>query len=272
MAEAVRVTSETVDQQESADGKYDEIFVGGIAEIVKDGLLYWSPTQISAVHGDVSFWRDGIPRRVQAGTASGTGGVRGGDVVSPVFSGTSAAAAGGLSNFAIWQGELAGGADYLLLHPTIWEADDLQYTSRDPVTSNCRDRVCQWHNALHRDNYPARRLAPVIAAIPGTSIAVVPANMLWLGDSFLMHLELQNLDRPVGLVATNDEGETRGVTGRFFDKVVVLTREKIEAAIASGNNKIEVRFWDRWEPAGGTVSKATQLNGDYTLVIRIERF
>jgi hypothetical protein len=68
------------------------------------------------------------------------------------------------------------------------------------------------------------------------------------------------------------EGETRGVTGKFHDKVVVLTREKLEAAIASGNNKIEVRFWDRWEPAGGSATKATNLNGDYTLVIRIERF
>lgn len=86
-----------------------------------------------------------------------------------------------------------------------------------------------------------------------------------------MHLELQALDRPLGLIATNDEGPTRGVTGKFFDKIVVLTREKLEAAIASGKNRIEIRFWDRWEPAGGPVTKATHLNGDYTLVMRIER-
>ena len=167
---------------------------------------------------------------------------------------------------------MAGGTDYILLHPTVWEADDLGYNRRvaDPV--NCRNFVCGWDMALRRDDRPARRLAPVLGAIPGPNIATVGGNLLWIGgDSFLMHLELQNLDRPLGLVASV-EGETRGVTGRFYDKVIVLTREKLEAALASGNNKVEVQFWDRWEPKDGPVTKATQLNGDYTLVIRIERY
>jgi len=62
-----------------------------------------------------------------------------------------------------------------------------------------------------------------------------------------------------------------GLTGWMRDRVVVLNSEKIEAALASGQDKIEVRFWDHWTIPNTPASTINYLNGDYTLVIRIER-
>jgi hypothetical protein len=52
---------------------------------------------------------------------------------------------------------------------------------------------------------------------------------------------------------------------------VVLSREKIEAALASGQTRIEVRFWDHWNLANTPQTSVNYLNGDYTPVTRIER-
>jgi hypothetical protein len=49
------------------------------------------------------------------------------------------------------------------------------------------------------------------------------------------------------------------------------SREKIEAALASGHYRIEMRFWDHWNRSGQPQTIVDYLNGDYTLIMRIER-
>ena len=46
---------------------------------------------------------------------------------------------------------------------------------------------------------------------------------------------------------------------------------KIESALASGQNKVEVRFWDHTNLTNTPPATISYLNGDYTLVIRLER-
>jgi hypothetical protein len=57
----------------------------------------------------------------------------------------------------------------------------------------------------------------------------------------------------------------------MIDWVVVLSQQKIEAALAAGKTTIDVRFWDHWEVPNTPHSLVTNMNGDYTLVIRLVR-
>jgi hypothetical protein len=85
VAEAIRVTSETVDTPLSEDGRYDEIYMASIAERYDRGTSN-PPTveavRMSHIHGDTTFWSPS--ERVKAGTASADGGPKAGDIVSPV--------------------------------------------------------------------------------------------------------------------------------------------------------------------------------------------
>lgn len=270
IAESIRVTSETVDEQLSGDGKYDEIFVASIAEVLdrRTAARRISPTQVSAVHGDVSFWPP--PARVRAGSASGNGGIRAGDNVTPLWAKPSPNAANGAPSFVLWEGELRDGMDDLLLHPTLWEVDQKDSEMAritDGVT--CGYYLCNWANRIRSQTGSPQTVQALIA---GTKISYVETDILWLsGNRFVSHMERQDSDRPIGLEGDDAEASSWGIVGNLRDRVVVLSREKIEAALAAGTNKIEVRFWDHWAKPGVPQSTVSYLNGDYLLTIRIER-
>ncbi len=105
-----------------------------------------------------------------------------------------------------------------------------------------------------------------------SQIRVVDGDQMFLTSSgYFVHLENQDHDRPIGLTVEDRAEPNVGLVGMWRDKVVAFNREKIEAALASGQNKIEVRFWDHWNKSGMPLSTVDYLNGDYTLVIRMER-
>jgi hypothetical protein len=270
IADSFRVAADTVDEPFSGDGKYDEIYVGSIAEL-RDrstrGLIKRSPMQVSAVHGDISFWPP--PQRVQAGTASGNGGIRAGDTVGPIW----AAGAPG-SPFVLWEGELNDGTQDLFLHPMLVELDEPDYAmarqSREPFQA-CGALMCAWENYLRNMNHESAILRDAAPSKASAQILPVDGTLVTLGDPELVHLEKHDRDRPIGLAVRSATPGLRGIQGAWFDKVVVLTREKLEAALASGSNKIEIRYWDRWQLPNTPPSSVNFLNGDYTLVIRIER-
>lgn len=62
-----------------------------------------------------------------------------------------------------------------------------------------------------------------------------------------------------------------GLAAEMFDKMVILSSEKIEAALAAGKNRIDVRFSDHSTPGSAAEAPVNWMNGDYTLVIRIDR-
>jgi len=85
------------------------------------------------------------------------------------------------------------------------------------------------------------------------------------------YLENHNQDRPIGLEVNTSAPDPMGLVGDWRDELVILSSEKIEAAFVSGTNRIEVRFWDHWNLPSTPPTTVNYLNGDYTLVIRIER-
>ena len=281
VAEAIRVTTETADKQFSEDGMYDEVFVASYGERItratstSGGAMERQPFQLSAVHGDVNVNMQ--LRRVKAGTASASGGIRAGDVVTPVM--TEQTITQGPTAFILWDGELIPGQHDLILHPTIWEVDQMDAERArnlaDINTPNCWSLLCGWAEFMTGvGGGGSAGHAYIKEAIAGSQIAVVEGDKVWLGTSGGggIHLERQDRDRPIGLQVPPDAATRQmGLTGDWYDRAVVLSSEKIEAALASGKNKIEVRFWDRWRIPNTAPTTVNYLNGDYTLVIRIER-
>ncbi|MFN0180926.1 MAG: hypothetical protein ACKVZ0_19145 [Gemmatimonadales bacterium] len=279
VAEAIRVASETADKPLSEDGVFDEVFVASFAErylrpspATGGGmtLVERQPVQVSHVHGDVANW---LPSdRVQAGTASATGGVRARDVISPIWAAPSGNYLGGSPGFVLWEGELLPGKHDLLLRPTIWELDDTYSggaLSRNPNAGSCLYFLCSWPAIIAG---AASFMAPAQAAMAGSQIAVIDGYKVgYVGSPSVVHLEKQSSDRPVGLQVDGTAPKHLGLTGDWYDKVVVLSSEKIEAALARGSNRIEVRYWDHWAVPNQAQTTVDYLNGDYTLVIRIER-
>ena len=157
VAEALRVTSETADKQFSEDGLYDEVFVASYGEripratSISGGAMERQPFQLSAVHGDINVNME--LRRVKAGTASGSGGIRGGDVVTPLL--TERTISQAPASFILWDGELVPGQHDLILHPTIWEVDQSEAERArnlaDINTPNCRSLLCGWAEFMTGD-------------------------------------------------------------------------------------------------------------------------
>jgi hypothetical protein len=233
-----------------------------------------SPFVQSAVHGDVDVYMQ--LGRVQAGSASASGGIRAGDVVTPVKTEQTISAPPG--PFVLWDGELVPGQHDLILHPTIWEVDQFNAErARDLTDLNtpmCRSVLCRWAEFMTGvGGGGSAGHAYIKGAIAGSQIAVVEGDMVWLTPSGgVIRLERQDRDRPIGLQVPPDAASRQmGLTGDWYDRAVVFSSEKIEAALAAGKNTIDVRFWDRWRTPNVAPTTVNYLNGDYTLVIRIEK-
>ena len=276
VAEALRVGAETVDQPLSGDGKFDEVYITAVGERIdrRNGqrIDVTSPV-VSAVHGDISFWPP--PQRVKAGTASGNGGIHQGDVVSPIWSAPTTAAPMGAPNFVLWEGELIDGRQDLVLHPMVIELDEPDYAmARDipPSYAICNGIPCNWGRYFTGPAGGGYNAPDVKAAIAAPQISVVEGKKMFLtGSSYFVHLEHMDRDRPIGLEVASDAPCCVGLTGMWRDKMVTFSREKIEARLASGQNKVEVRFWDHSNLPPAQPASVNYLNGDYTLVIRMER-
>lgn len=271
VAEAIRVTHETVDKPLSEDGMYDEVYVASYAELLTrggSGIMYL-PLQLSAVHGDISNF---LPLdRTQAGTASVSGGIRANDIVSPVMATRTMSSTPG-AQFVLWEGELYPGKQDLVLHPMIWEVDQFPAEkARDLTGALCPGYLCVWYRFMMGGGTGSVARPEPTAAIAGAQIAIVDGAIVWIGNPDIPHLERHDRDRPIGLEVRSAAPDPMGLVGMWRDKMVILSSEKIEAALAANQNRIEVRFWDHWVLPNTPPSTVNYLNGDYTLVIRIER-
>jgi hypothetical protein len=273
-AEAIRVDAETTDDFWSGDGFGDEVFVASIAELIdrpKWVLLRRDAPVMSVIHGDVLKYP--APEGVRAGTATGYGGLRRNDVATPVL-GPPRPSGGGPPLMVLWEGELLDSAHVLLLHPVIWDVDTpASYLQRRLHDGVCINTLCGWRNYFNGPGNATSNMATVKAAASTPQISVIEGAIVWTNSgSFMVHLENIDKDRPIGMEVPNNGPQGMGLVAQMRDRVVVLSREKIEAALGPGSSaKVEMRFWDHSVVPGQLPAPVGYLGGDYTLIMRIER-
>lgn len=261
-----RVDRTTYDDQLNRDGASDEVYASVIFHrFDRGGTMVQSGAVTSKTHGDGSRW----PTRVPQGGATEAGGLAPRDVVPfgwdertpqpPV--------AGDPRRFpmVVWQGTLADSGDVLVLRPSLWEEDG------DPTAFN-------FYSAYIAGAPPASTwgLSALQQALTGPEIKVVGGisgpnrpHLLWAPGDIVEESLVGNRpydfsvaagrDRPIGLQSSY-----------WYDQVLVLTREKLEAelgrtsevATPAGLFSYRLR-----EKVGGTAP----LNGDYLLYFRVER-
>jgi hypothetical protein len=237
------------------DGKGDEIYLTSYAQVYdrrNGNQLAAGPLLRTPVHGDMSGAGGGT--RVRAGSATPNGGIATGDDVQLQMPGT--------SPVSLWEGELRDGIDVVVLRPVLWEFDGNE---------------AAWYT-VYAQRFPpaAPRQAfdlPVVqAAIPRAGVAFesVPGSTMtgaWVADT---------QDHPIGTVL-NLTG-TGQVAGTWTDRVLTLTREKLEPWLtaAGGVGRLELRVWGEIRvpaPGVGTVQQNVRQDAvaDYTLNVTIER-
>jgi hypothetical protein len=220
---------------------------------------------MSAVHGDVTGF---LPqKRVQAGSASPQGGIQRGDRIA-VWSAPSASSALGAPEFALWEGQLLEGKHDLILHPLIFEWDQPDSDLSRNFSAYCLYQLCNWANYLSGVGSQSSNTPEVKALIAGPVMSSTDGVRIWPGE--MSYLERHDRDRPIGLRVGPGTTRSKGISAELFDKVVVFSREKIDAAIANGTNRISVRFWDH-STQNGPPTAVNYLNGDYTLLLRVDR-
>lgn len=272
LAEAIRVTHETTDDPWSGDGRGDEVYVSSLAELLdrKTGNVTQRIAPVlSVVHGDVAKYPS--PEGVRAGTASVDGGLRQNDVVNPVL-GRPVAGASGFPPMILWEGELISGVHDLLLHPVIWDVDTPANSLQRDLGGYCNFALCAWWTHFTGPSAKSVGMPQVTAAIAAPQLSVVDGRDIWLGSNgYMVHMENIDKDRPIGMEVAPNAPRGMGLVGRMRDILVVLSREKIEAALASGKSTIDVRFWDHSTAPNQAPAPVSYLGGDYTLTLRIER-
>lgn len=241
------VDEQTLDDFWNWDGKGDEVYLAAYVGLKdrRNGTIGQRGHVRTVVYGDVN----NLTGRILAGSLSNLGGLKTGDSY-PDRAGTVLPAAGPEPDripLLVWEGPLTDGAEQLVLAPAVWESDQKEgpyiawWQKLDQVISD-----------VFADN--------AVAADAGTSdLHPVLARELDLG------IPGPGVDRPLGMRPVGAS------IGWVRQQVVVITREKIEASLASpyrvGGRPvgvIPVSLVDY------TAEKAG-LRGAYTVYLRFER-
>jgi hypothetical protein len=161
----------------------------------------------------------------------------------------------------LWEGELRDGIDLVVLRPVLWEFDGNEVA---------------WYNVYAQRFPPAAPrqtfdLPVVQAAIPraGVGFESVPGATMtgaWVADT---------QDHPIGAaLAMTSTGQ---VAGTWTDRVLALTREKLEPWLvaAGGVGRVELHVSGEIHvPAAGALQDQNvrqDVVADYTLTVIIER-
>jgi hypothetical protein len=242
----VRAVQESKDDMLSRDGMGDEIYVTAFTRKydrrTENVMAFW-PSRTGFTYGDI---KDRGTSRIQAGTRSPTGGIRSGDPV-PANSDPAERNANP-SDIAfplkIFDGTLTNGVDALVISPAIWEEDNgnLAYvawsTQMNQITPLLYKRP-EIQSQVGKGTFE-----PILfgtSAVPGMTDAAwaamlvtvaAPLAMPTMGLSFLPvvgdRIINGDADRPIGLIPSG----IADVGFVFPNRMVVLTREIIEAALA----------------------------------------
>lgn len=258
------VTHATTDDVLSRDGKWDEVYGAAFVQLFdrKTQTQIQNPRVLkSQVNGDV--W--GFSGRVQAGTASGSGGLQGGDHVPGNLDPASQTASPNAQNFPLllFEGPLTDGSEAVVIRPTLWEFDgdgqhyqkwSQYFTGSDPAATIKSGIVQQAINASGLDFF----LGGVLPKTAGQKD--------WNYVTFDIG---PGQDRYIGMRPNPADG-IWGQYPEWTDHLLVFTREKIEAVLSSAYQVgspgiVAIPLIDA-NPNG-----SSSYEGDYTLYLRVER-
>ena len=263
MVTGLRSEHATVDDWWSKDGKWDEVYVSAFVQTFNrpSGQLLASATIKSPIHGDVNGFPPGA--RVRAGTASDLGGIVTSDNVSPIL-GQPAPGAAGYPQLVLWEGTLTSDREVVVLHPVLWEAD----------IGNANTTAYNGWRQYFEGN-PAREWS-----IPGVQTPD-PQAATWFQEGAAVKLSpavdwmvvtTTDKDRPIGV----RNGGCETYCGFWLDQMLILTRERIERVLSSPyatgeKGQLEFRVTDHYKLPNGSHSSWSALQGDYVLILRVER-
>lgn len=215
-------------------------------------------TASTPVHGDINVSHEPVTGdlaiRIQAGSFAPSGGIQTGDEIniwdSVRRTGSFVVDPSEYLPFLLYEGELHDGVEVLLLRPSVW------LYMGGPASEWARP----YHRRIEAEQSVDFLALPAIRDAlnqPGIRVPTVPELVTsgrWIADI-----------RPFGLEVS---GNQDGAPAKWTDRVVVLTREKIEAWLRdAGNNArtLEVTFRGRM-----TGPNPIPL-GEVSLFLKIER-
>lgn len=265
VALGVRALKQSTDDLLDMDGKADEIYVASVAHVTTRTFGTTTVAQaVGTTYGDVGS-SNNFPGRVQAGTASGSGGIRTGDLV-PLSLDLSAPAGSPNSlgfPLLLWEGALDPNA-MVVVFPTIWEDDNNKGPFGGWQTEMTRLITAGYDHPTQVTDIAAVRDADALgpAVLSGGWWRCV--DPLSASAANPAHCTLAGRDRPLGLYLVVPAAQDEALKVPF----VLLTRSAIDKALASPPPRtgaapgvIVVPFHDT-----GTVSTAM-----YELYLRVER-
>jgi hypothetical protein len=119
----LRAYQASQDDPLSRDGRGDEVYAAAAVRRYdrQTGTIAESFIKKTASYGDGALF----PQRIQAGSASGTGGLQDGDPVpaGPMVAARTQPAQDAQFPWRLWEGTLTDGAEALIITPSIWEQD-----------------------------------------------------------------------------------------------------------------------------------------------------
>lgn len=246
--------------------------------------------------------------RIQGGTWMPTGGIKDYDMIpnGPAVAARNQIAKDNAFPWRLWDGPLVDGVDALVITPSIWEQDGTSLQTNtvsvvDNTTAMVDQALQQQTKAFYNQWLQQQQVLDssifgdslIQGQIAGKRFGMVAAgaqpNMpSGLGSAFfpnpLATLLASVADRPIGLVSSGP-GQTA-----LPNRVVVLTREIIEAALAGPalgvisstlpnvagvaapvRGIIMVPFYDGQMPGSGLVSTFVGRRAMYQMFIQVER-
>lgn len=233
---ALRAYQASVDDELSRDGRGDEVYAAAYVRRYdrKTGAIVEFPVRKTMPYGDVTHFG---AQRIQAGTSSGTGGIRDGDIIPPRPLSTvrNTPAQDTTFPWKLWEGVLGDGADVLLISPSLWEQDgsDALYPLWEQQQQALNASLFSYQSI--QDQITEKKFGTVVSSASGIGGGGMLGTQLRQGADLALlsvGLPLVNLlavsnDRPIGLLANGID------QAMLPNQVVVLTREIVEAALSS---------------------------------------
>lgn len=257
---------ETVDRD--TDGKKDEVYVAAATVLWdrRDGHMISVPNVVrTREYGDIGGRNSA---RIQAGSASRTGGLWGGNGPDFAPAGLDPRATTGPAPMTdqlpllVFEGGLSDGVEALLVSPSLWESDG-QQMGYDNYSTNWKTGGLAKllsspavQNQLANPNVtsavmPGDNTLQTVSAIANVFSGGIIGSYIVGATTIISN----NVDRPIGLAPYQNADQ-------YQDRVVVVTREKLLSLAVGSGITIAIPFAEPYDQ---------QLNGIYTLYLRVER-